>query len=252
MYQTYAARLAGMIDLVTAMTVTLGVDAPLSMDATIAATTRDQIDHCSEFCIQAGFPVSAEAFRQLSLNFFADEAHGWPREQQVRFRYVRDCLQTELKGRRLVLIDARQTELYDNPNSFGEVVARKFRDCAFDIMSAGNCLALGQPTACVLHLGRVMEVALRGLGKRLHITTGPRDTIGSVLNNMTPKISAMPEETVRQKAKKERWAEARVNLFHVKQAWRDNSMHGRRSYSEPHAQDIFSAIRVFMAHLATL
>ena len=135
---------------------------------------------------------------------------------------------------------------------FGEAVAKKFKDAAYDIQKAGNCMALQQPTACVLHLMRVMEVALRVLGKKLKVKISPKATIGQILNDIDPKIKAMPETTEAQKRKRERWAEARTNLFHVKQAWRNKSAHGKERYTRPHAHEIFAAVKVFAAHLATL
>jgi hypothetical protein len=62
----------------------------------------------------------------------------------------------------------------------------------------------------------------------------------------------MPDKTEAKKRKKERWAEARANLFHVKQAWRDNSMHGKQVYDREHAYAIFRAVGTFMTHLASL
>src|SRR5262245_58693725 len=86
MYQTYADRLAGMVDLVSAMAVALGADSEFQMDPELAEEMRGKILRCVELCIALDLPVSADAFAQLAPNFYPDEAHGWPREQQVRFR----------------------------------------------------------------------------------------------------------------------------------------------------------------------
>jgi hypothetical protein len=141
---------------------------------------------------------------------------------------------------------------YGQKDQFGPLVSKKFKAAAYDIENAGNCLALQQPTACVFHLMRAMEVALRTLGQRLRHKIGPKDTLGKILNDIAPKLNAMPDKTEVQKRKKERWSEARVNLFHVKQAWRDNSMHGKQIYDREHAHAIFRAVGTFMTHLASL
>lgn len=99
---------------------------------------------------------------------------------------------------------------------------------------------------------RVVEIALRHLSKRLHMQIHPKDTWGMILGKIDPKIQAMPDKTSSQKMKKSRWSEARANLFHVKQAWRDNSMHGNTFYTQQQAKDVFNAVRVFVSHLATL
>jgi hypothetical protein len=80
----------------------------------------------------------------------------------------------------------------------------------------------------------------------------PKDNWGSILGNMTDKIKALPDQTETQKRKKEQWAECRTNLYHVKMAWRDNSMHGKISYDGRQAADIFRRVKDFMQQLATL
>jgi hypothetical protein len=62
---------------------------------------------------------------------------------------------------------------YANPELFGGQVTVKFKESRDDIEHAGNCLALGEGTACVLHLVRALEVIVRHLGKRLKVTINP-------------------------------------------------------------------------------
>ena len=145
------------------------------------------------------------------------------------------------------------SRFYGNPSLFGEAVAKKFPAANNDIEWAGNCVALGQPTACVLHLNRVMEIALRRIaGKLKGVTVGPKDTMGDVLRNMAAPIRDMPAQTNAQKRKKERWAECVLNLSHVKTAWRDPGAHGRQSYDDRQALDIMERVKGFMQQLATL
>jgi hypothetical protein len=143
-------------------------------------------------------------------------------------------------------------DFWGQPELFGEAVAKKFRTSRDDIEHAGNCLALGESTACVLHLLRAMEAAVRRLGQRLHITINPKDTWGMILNNMDKGIEALPDRNEKLKRKKAEWAECRVNLYHVKLAWRDDSMHGKVTYDERQARDILEPVKVFMQQLATL
>jgi hypothetical protein len=169
-----------------------------------------------------------------------------------RCDHLRNRIQDELENEHYFQVDRAEVQFYGKPALFGSDVATKLKAAAYDIENAGNCLALQLPTACVLHLQRAMESALRQMGRKLHVTINPKDTWGAILNNIDPKIKAMPEKTEAQKRKRERWAEARANLFHVKQARRDNSMHGKQRYDRPHAYAIFMAVRTFMGHLASL
>lgn len=141
---------------------------------------------------------------------------------------------------------------YGQTALFGEAVAKKFPGASNDIEWAGNCLALDQPTACVLHLNRAMEIAIYRLAKKLRIVPDAKDNMGSMLGKMTDPIKSMPDKTEAQKRKKEKWAECRTNLYHVKMAWRDPSSHGKQSYDGKQARDILERVNGFMRQLATL
>lgn len=141
---------------------------------------------------------------------------------------------------------------YGKPALFGDQVIKKFPAAAMDLEWAGNCLALGQPTSCVLHLNRAMEIALHRLAKKLKVPINAKDNMGSMLGKMTDPIKNMPDKTEPQKRKKELWAECRTNLYHVKMAWRDPAHHGKQSYDDTQARDIFERVRGFMQQLATL
>jgi hypothetical protein len=143
-------------------------------------------------------------------------------------------------------------KLYGQPALFGEAVAKKFPAASDDIEWAGNCLALGQPTACVLHLNRAMEIAIHRMARKLSVTPDAKDNMGSMLGKMTEPIKHLPDKTEAQKRKKEKWAECRTNLYHVKMAWRDPSSHGKQSYDDKQARDIWDRVRGFMQQLATL
>jgi hypothetical protein len=144
------------------------------------------------------------------------------------------------------------SKYYGKPELFGETVAAEFPAAPSDLERAGNCLALGEGTACVLHLMRAMEAIVWRLGEKLNVKINPRNTWGQILGNMDMAIKALPETTDDELRKKERWSECRLNLHHVKQALRDPSMHATRSYDEKEAQDIIERIREFSQHLATL
>jgi hypothetical protein len=144
------------------------------------------------------------------------------------------------------------SELYGKPDLFGPKVAKKFGFAGRDIEHAGNCLALSEPTACVFHLMRAMEGVVRYLAKRLDVTINPKDTWGGILKHMDQGIEKLPEKTAAQKRKKEKWAECRAQLWQLKQAWRDNSMHAKVTYDVREARQVLEHSRTFMQHLATL
>lgn len=143
-------------------------------------------------------------------------------------------------------------QLYGRKALFGEAVAKKFNQAEADIENAGNCLALHQPTACVFHLMRALEIAVRQLAKRLELTITPQTTWRQLTDQMNPKIRNMPAATEAQKTKRNKWEAASTNLHHVGSIWRNNTMHPAASYTQDEARDVFNATRVFMNGLCEL
>ncbi len=83
-------------------------------------------------------------------------------------------LPDEADTRLFVPIPSELSYLYESTRPpFGEAVERVFSIAIDDIRDAGNCLALGQGTATVFHLMRVLEAGLRGLAKQLNVTYAP-------------------------------------------------------------------------------
>lgn len=185
-----------------------------------------------------------------------------PRLPQPIPLYTNDLLEdvTLIKNDFLYLLSKRlfyylpseTAEFYGKPDLFGENITKKFPKARDDLERAGNCLALGEPTACVLHLMRAMEAIIERLARKLRVTINPRDTWGAILVNMDTAIKALPHAKAREQRKKDLWSECRANLFHVKNAWRDPSMHPRRNYDEKQARQILATVRVFVEQLATL
>jgi hypothetical protein len=158
----------------------------------------------------------------------------------------------DLNAQRFFYVEPGYAPFYGQDQLFGAMVAKKFPSAKEDIKNAGNCLALGQPTACVFHLMRAMEIAVRQLSKRLKVTITPQTTWRVMTGNMDPKIKAMPDATQRQKQKKNDWEAARTNLHLVGSVWRNNTMHPATSYTQSQALDVMNAVRVFMSGLSAL
>ena len=98
---------------------------------------------------------------------------------------------------------------------------------------------------------RAMEAAVQMLCEKLKIgdlnTYNPNKAWGQLLSDMDTAIGKMPKGDARNK-----WSLAHANLFHVKEAWRNDVMHPKKTYTEAEAQEVFEPTRVFMAHLASL
>jgi hypothetical protein len=215
----------------------------------ITQTTRNIIENLRRICIEADLDdVRPELDRfdaMLNRGATIDEI-------AASAGHLKHRIIDELENEHYYQVARVDVQYYGQKELFGPSVARKFKDAAYDIENAGNCLALGQGTACVFHLARAMDVALSRLARKLKITVGAKDSWGVILGAMSGKINKMPEASQAKKNKRDKWSEARIHLFHVKEAWRDRPLHAKQTYSPARAKEILEAVKVFMAYFATL
>lgn len=148
-------------------------------------------------------------------------------------------------------VDQRDVPFYGQKEPFGPKVAAKFPKAQPELERAGNCIALQQSTAAVFHLMRAMEVVVQRLGKKLGVANVEKEW-GKILSDIHGAIEKMPKGDAREKAKRNGWSEAHANLYHVKQAWRNDTMHPKETYDRHEALEVYSATRTFMTHLAGL
>lgn len=161
-------------------------------------------------------------------------------------------LADELQRRKFLYVEKDLVQYYDGAAGLFGKVEKKFPKAVGDLNEAGKCLAVGQSTACVFHLSRAMEVAVRRLGKRLNIKITPQITWRVITGAMHDKIKEKPEKTESQNRKKNDWEAASTNLHQVGSVWRNKTMHPAALYTQSQALDVFDATRVFMTELCDL
>jgi hypothetical protein len=158
----------------------------------------------------------------------------------------------EIKEKFVLIVPASEKTLYNDAiNMFGQTVERTFPNASEDIAEAGKCLALNGGTACVFHLMRVMENAVQVMGASLNVTLIDKHNKelawGPLLSNLNCAIQKMLKGRQR-----DQWSEAYTLLYHVKQAWRNDTMHPNQTYTREEAKAILDAVRIFMNDLAYL
>jgi hypothetical protein len=164
----------------------------------------------------------------------------------MRIHELRSRMQDDLASRQFLYIPPDRIEFFGKKDLFGKQVSDKFCDSLEDIEQAGNCLALNQNTACVFHLMRGMEAAVKELGTALGIGNVDKEW-GKILSDIDSAINEMPKGR-----RRDEWSASRANLYHVKQASRNNTMHPKNTYTAEQAKEIFSAVKAFMSQLAAL
>jgi hypothetical protein len=134
--------------------------------------------------------------------------------------------------------------------AFGEDVERVFPIAIDDIAGAGRCLALGEGTATVFHLMRVMEAGFRAIAKELGVDYKPSwESYIRALNTLLDSAN-YPNLTADQKAKRPWYQDVLGDLVAIKQVWRNPTMHIVKSYDAESAKKIYVFVESFMKHLA--
>lgn len=147
-------------------------------------------------------------------------------------------------------IPSPRLSFYSDSPQFGEKVADKFPKAVEDIQEAGKCFALARYTACVFHLMRVTETAVQYLGKRLGISLVSEKNWHNILEEVDKAIRKMPAGNSRQKALRNKFSQASAHLRMVKDAWRNDVMHPKETYTDEEAERVFRNVKDFMVHLA--
>lgn len=163
---------------------------------------------------------------------------------------LRSRIEDELKTRHFLHVLPERTKYFLGKELFGSEVSMRFPKAIDDIEDAGKCVALGQGTACVMHLMRIMEVGLKSLAAALKIPYAP--SWESYLRQIQTKIDAKRKtKGVQWKRDEKFFRDVSGDLLTVKQAWRNPTMHIERRYSADEAEEIFKAVRTLMQRLGT-
>lgn len=150
----------------------------------------------------------------------------------------------QMQNKLVLIFGSRHAHyLYDDAPAFGVEVDDAFPTAAAEISEAAKCLAFQRPTATVFHLMRAMELAVQKLAERLGIPKIEKEW-GKLLSDISKEIESMPKGSARNA-----WSSIHVHLYHVKQAWRNDTMHPKTTYTENEAENVFEAVKIFMIAL---
>jgi HEPN domain-containing protein len=169
---------------------------------------------------------------------------------QMQLEELYDDVAGELGQNGFMMIPTDKLQYYNDKPQFGEKVAAKFSKAITDIQEAGKCYATGRYTATVFHLMRVMEYATQYLGRRLSISLVNEKNWQNIVDEVDKAIKNLPTKDPRQKALRNRFAEASAHLRMVKNAWRNDVMHPKETYTEQEAERVLRNVNDFMVHIA--
>ncbi len=227
------------------------IEESFSMDSFIkfeASYQEKIVNNTTEFIDQAvslGADLTAKSLRRFLAGINQQNMTGSKYIQL--YKEIDSRFRDEMQSIRFLLLDKKYQKYYEDPlEYFPYNIEDKFEGVTEELDNAGKCLALEQGTACIFHLMRAMERSVKELGTALGIQNVDKEW-GKILSEVDAKIKSMSPG-----AKKDEWSECRSNLYHVKQAWRNSTMHPKKTYSLDEAENVFRAVSAFMTQLSSL
>jgi hypothetical protein len=169
-------------------------------------------------------------------------------------------LAVELSSACFLMIPADRRFIYEQMHDgkltpiFGQDTDLAFPEARRDIAAAGRCYALGEWTACVVHLMRALEHALRWLAKRVGLK--PEEYQGEQWKNIIDRIEKKIRELEQapkspQKSTNVQFlSEAATQFRWFKDAWRNEAAHAHVYYGESEGAPIFLHVSDFCRHIA--
>lgn len=132
----------------------------------------------------------------------------------------------------------------------GSVLASGFPTAFRELEKAAECYALGQPTACVFHCMRALEVGLASLAKPFNVASDNANW-QNIINDLERAIRALGSQPKSQQRIDDEkfFGAAASHLYFVKNAWRNHASHARETYSDDEAMRILQRTRDFMESL---
>jgi hypothetical protein len=198
---------------------------------TAMLTSSRLLGHAVSVMRQCEKPVGADAFVDL-LGVMRSEL---------------DALKSDLVSLHSFVLSREEAAYVERSvDYFPPEIAAAFPNVDYDLNQALLCMGYGLHTSVVLHLMRAMEISVSVLSEKLN-TKLENVPWGQVLTSMNKAIEAMPKGDA-----KDRWSEAAAQLAFVKDAWRNPTMHPKKSYDELEASLILQAVKHFMLSLAKL
>jgi hypothetical protein len=222
---------------------------PAHLEKQSSPMTADEMDGFQHDLTSLGLTSSLALFGRLRRLFESGHCHDeWYRDDLMRqLADLNSRIIDELSNSKVLALSQEEIRYYGASEPiFGADVERVFPLAARDISEAAKCLGLTRSVAAVFHLMRVMESAVQALASKLGITNVSREW-GKLLSDIAEKIEDMPKGPPRNE-----WSESHTHLYHVKQAWRNDTMHPNTNYTFDEAKNIFEAVKTFTKHLTRL
>lgn len=155
----------------------------------------------------------------------------------------------ELSTRFFLAVPLQKRHYYEQPEAvLGPEIVKAFPSATDDIAEAGKCFSLSRYTACVFHLSRIVEAGLRVL--TIEIGVKLKHDWGAQLQEIEKELETRYKAAGARTPDDLFFSETASQIGHIKNAWRNPTMHIERRFNEEVALDIFNAVKAFMRHIS--
>ena len=172
-------------------------------------------------------------------------------ELAILLRELHNNVTSELSSRYFLMLSVNERVLYEQQDPpFGEKVQGKFPEAALDIAAASRCHALGEWTACVFHLMRVLEHGLRLIADEVGVNAA-QENWKNVIDQIESKIRAFEQlpKTPEKETRLRFLSGAAAQFRYFKDAWRNHVSHANKNYDEHSASPVWVHVESFMIAL---
>src|SRR5258708_2232781 len=161
-----------------------------------------------------GMGLSAKKARSLIRD--ADESDVTREELGRGINELRSRITDELENAYFLHLTEAESVAFEASDPYGNAVFIAFPSANDDIVEASKCLGLGRSTACVMHLMRAAEVALKTLPATVGVT--PESDSGANLKAFQKELTAKAKAAGKMTPDEQFYSEAAANFDNVKRA----------------------------------
>jgi hypothetical protein len=173
---------------------------------------------------------------------------------------VKDMVRSELEARKFLLIPPPDDKKVRQARPFGNQVYRAFPSARTELTNAGTAFAVELYTACVFHLMRAAEIAMRALcndrgitqikGAPVHMMQWHQIITALEAENLI--ISNWPNSLGEIKVQaQEFYSGAAAQFRGIKDEWRNHVSHTRTDYSRSRAEEANHHVNRLMRTLSS-
>lgn len=210
-------------------------------------------------CVELGLKASAATCRRMeALTERGQESQVTIGELRHVYGEFEGRFADEMEGTVTLFVEPADVGYYTDPTGAFQkdaAVTERFPSIRYDVEEAGKCLALSRSTACVFHLMRVMEAALRVLARTLNdprLNPDVNRSWDAILKKCREELDKpLAQRSPEWREDEKFYSGAAARLTAVKDAWRNPTMHVGTKYTPEETQDIWNHVGAFMRHLAT-